>query len=47
MPPEPLLHALRQDYQAMLDAQMFYGDTLPFDHIVQRLTVLEQQINQT
>jgi len=30
----------------MLDAQMFYGDTLSFDHIVQRLTALEQQINQ-
>jgi len=45
IPPEPLLHALRQDYQAMLDAQMFYGDTLSFDYIVQRLTALEQQIN--
>jgi len=45
IPPEPLLHALRQDYQAMLDAQMFYGDTLPFDQIVQRLTALEQEIN--
>jgi len=32
--------------QAMLDAQMFYGDTLSFDYIVQCLMALEQQINQ-
>lgn len=46
--PEPaLLDALRQDYQAMLDAQMFYGDTLlPFERIVERLTALQQEINQ-
>jgi hypothetical protein len=39
------LDALRQDYQAMLDAQMFYGETLAFDSIVERLTALEQAIN--
>ncbi|WP_276208870.1 hypothetical protein [Pectobacterium brasiliense] len=37
---------LRQDYQATLNAQMFYGEILPFDDIVERLTRLEQQINQ-
>jgi len=46
IPPEPLLHALRQDYKAMLDARMFYGDVLSFDHIVERLTALEQKANQ-
>ena len=29
----------------MLDAQMFYGETLAFDSIVERLTALEQAIN--
>jgi len=46
IPPESLLHALRQDYYAMQDAQMFYGDTLPFEQMVERLTTLEQHINQ-
>lgn len=46
IPPAPLLDALKQDYQAMLDAQMFYGNILPFDHIAERLTALEKQINQ-
>lgn len=46
VPDAALLDALRKDYQAMLDAQMFYGETLPFDDIVERLTRLEQQINQ-
>lgn len=40
------LDALKQDYQAMLGAQMFYGKPLPFEHIVERLTRLEQQISQ-
>jgi len=45
--PEPaLLDALRGDYQAMLAAQMFYGETLSFDHIIERLAALEQEINQ-
>lgn len=46
IPDEPLLEALRQDYQAMLAAQMFYGDTLPFEPIVERLRQLEAGINQ-
>lgn len=46
IPDEPLLQALRQDYQAMLAAQMFYGDTLPFETIVERLQRLEAEINQ-
>ncbi|ACT05321.1 Domain of unknown function DUF1814 [Dickeya chrysanthemi Ech1591] len=46
IPDAALLDALRQDYQAMLNAQMFYGETLSFDSIVERLTRLEQQINQ-
>lgn len=45
--PEPaLLDALREDYQAMLSAQMFYGETQPFERIIERLAALEQQINQ-
>ena len=44
IPDEPLLEALRQDYQAMLAAQMFYGDTLPFEPIVERLRRLEAEI---
>jgi len=47
IPPEPLLAALHEDYQAMLNAQMFYGHTLAFDQIVERLTTLEQRINET
>lgn len=47
IPDEQLLDALRQDYQAMLAAQMFYGDTLEFETIVERLRDLEQKINQT
>ena len=30
----------------MLTAQMFYGETLPFERIIERLAALEQQINQ-
>ena len=45
IPDEPLLDALRQDYQAMLAAQMFYGDTLVFEAIVGRLRQLEVEIN--
>lgn len=46
IPERALLDALREDYQAMLAAQMFYGDTLPFERIVERLAALEQEINQ-
>ncbi len=46
IPDEPLLEALRQDYQAMLAAQMFYGETLAFETIVERLWRLEAEINQ-
>ena len=46
VPDEPLLDALRQDYQAMLAAQMFYGETLTFGVIVDRLRQLEAEINQ-
>ena len=44
IPDTPLLDALRQDYQAMLTAQMFYGDILPFETIVARLKALEADI---
>ncbi|QWT42252.1 nucleotidyl transferase AbiEii/AbiGii toxin family protein [Dickeya dadantii] len=47
IPDAALLDALRQDYQAMLNALMFYGEILSFDDIVERLTRLEQQINQS
>lgn len=46
IPPDTLLHALRQDYQAMVNAQMFYGDLLTFDDIMERLAILETEINQ-
>ena len=42
---ELLRDVLQQDYQAMLDAQIFFGETLAFDHIVERLAVLEREIN--
>lgn len=45
VPEAALLGALREDYQAMLAAQMFYGETLPFERIIERLAALEQQIN--
>lgn len=45
VPDTPLLEALRLDYQAMLLAQMFYGETMSFDDIVARLTALEDRIN--
>ena len=45
VPDALLLDALQDDYQAMLAAQMFYGDILPFDEIVERLRVLEAAIN--
>ncbi len=44
VPDSTLLEALRRDYQAMLSAQMFYGDALAFDAIVERLRALEGQI---
>ena len=45
IPDAVLLRALQQDYQSMLDAQMFYGETMSFDHMVARLTALEREIN--
>ncbi len=45
IPDASLLEALRQDYQAMLAAHMFYGETLPFETIVERLRRLEAEIN--
>lgn len=45
IPDEALLEALGQDYQAMLAAKMFYGNTLSFDFIVERLRQLEAEIN--
>ena len=45
IPDAPLLEALCQDYQAMLAAQMFYGDALEFENIVARLRNLEAEIN--
>ena len=44
--PDTVLRAvLRHDYQAMQDAQMFYGEALFFDDIVERLSGLEREIN--
>ena len=45
IPDAQLLEVLRQDYQAMLAAQMFYGDTVKFEEIVERLRILEAAIN--
>lgn len=45
VPPEPLLGALRRDYQAMRDAQMFYGESWAFEAIIERLQALEDEIN--
>lgn len=46
VPEQAQRDALREDYQAMISAQMFYGDTLPFERIIERLSDLEQEINQ-
>ena len=46
IPEASLLDALRQDYQAMIDAQMFYGDVLAFEQVIKRLAELEETINQ-
>ncbi len=46
IPAADLLDALREDYHIMVGAQMFYGDILAFDDIVERLTALETEINQ-
>jgi hypothetical protein len=45
IPDASLLEALRQDYQAMLAAQMFYGATIEFGNIVERLQRLQVEIN--
>jgi hypothetical protein len=45
IPDGQLLDALRQDYQAMVSAQMFYADVLEFGSITERLRKLEHQIN--
>ena len=45
IPGAELLDALRLDYPAMLDAQMFYGDQASFDDIIARLALLELAIN--
>ena len=47
IPEASMLEALRLDYQAMLTAQMFYGDTVSFEAIVERLEALELEINRT
>jgi len=47
IPDEKMFEELRQDYQAMLDAQMFYGTYLSFNEIVHRLKLLEAEINQS
>ena len=45
IPDAPLLDALRQDYRAMLEAQMFYGRAPAFEAIVERLARLETDVN--
>lgn len=45
IPDAPLLDALRRDYRAMIDAQMFYGQTMAFEEIISRLRALEDSIN--
>lgn len=46
LPDRELLNALARDYKAMQDAGMFYGASLPFDIIVDRLQSLETVVNQ-
>ncbi|CAM3969798.1 hypothetical protein BOTU111921_03855 [Bordetella tumbae] len=47
IPDEMLMRALQRDYQTMLDAQMFYGESLDFQRVIERLSVLERDINRT
>jgi hypothetical protein len=46
IPDSDLLEALNQDYQAMRDAQMFYDVPMLFENIIERLRLLEKEINQ-
>lgn len=46
IPDGALLNALSVDYQAMLDAGMFYGKAPQFKEIVARLQALQQEINE-
>jgi hypothetical protein len=45
IPDGVLMRALERDYQTMLDAQMFYGESLDFRRIMERLSALERDIN--
>lgn len=45
VPEDPMLAALNQDYDAMRNAGMFYGNVPSFDRIVERLRQLESEIN--
>jgi len=47
IPSGELLESLRKDYKAMLDAQMFYGNLMSFDDIIDRLYLVENKINNT
>ncbi len=47
VPDEPVLAALRDDYQRMIDAGMFSAKPPAFDVIVERLHALQTQINHT
>ena len=45
VPATALLAALREDYEAMIVAGMFFGEALPFNDILARLRDLEHAIN--
>jgi len=46
VPDEELKKVLAADYQSMQSAGMFYGDIPTFEHIMDRLSNLEDEINQ-
>jgi hypothetical protein len=45
VPPDGRLETLRRDYDSM--QLMFFGDIVPFDQILEALTLLERRINGT
>lgn len=42
---ENLLYLLKNDFQKMLDEQMFYGDRPSFGHIMEIVSTVEDEIN--
>lgn len=42
IPPDSVLELYRKDYQTMQE-QMIYGETIPFDQLIDRLKALQEK----